>query len=219
MPRLVAKDLSEDDFRRLVALGDQNVDQSQASSQRQINHRAKSVPTSLLVITGLFVALFSAFLVMQSLLTSVLQSSDGYTALAVLYAAFFVFTNIAPVIIQQLGLKLSLVASAFSYTILHVTVALVAASSGEESSFGSNARAPSWIIFFGACVCGLGEEVTHSNTKLSGFHTEADHVHVDIIFCSIFCLNQNQVRQCCGRSKERTWSRSHSKAEQSCCFP
>ena len=76
-------------------------------------------PPSLRIFSGCFVALFTAFLVLQQFLTSVLGTT-GFWVLVAIYGAFFAGTLVSPSVCRRLGLKASMVASAAAYaTLLH----------------------------------------------------------------------------------------------------
>ena len=79
-------------------------------------------PPSLRIFSGCFVALFTAFLVLQQFLTSVLGTT-GFWVLVAIYGAFFAGTLVSPSVCRRLGLKASMVASAAAYATLHVVVA------------------------------------------------------------------------------------------------
>lgn len=82
-------------------------------------------PPSLRIFSGCFVALFTAFLVLQQFLTSVLGTT-GFWVLVAIYGAFFAGTLVSPSVCRRLGLKASMVASAAAYATLHVVVAAAA---------------------------------------------------------------------------------------------
>ena len=111
----------------------------------------RSVPYPLYALSGVFVALFAAFFPLQNFLTSVLSGADGFVALAVLYGTFCLATNVAPAIVQRLGLKPAMAYSASLYTILHFAVAFAAS--------GNRRLAPRPVVMLTAAGCGFGAAV------------------------------------------------------------
>ena len=104
-------------------------------------------PPSLRIFSGCFVALFTAFLVLQQFLTSVLGTT-GFWVLVAIYGAFFAGTLVSPSVCRRLGLKASMVASAAAYATLHVVVAAAA-----------DGRAPGACAVAAGGACGVGAAV------------------------------------------------------------
>ena len=113
--------------------------------------KERSIPYPLYLLSGVFVLLFAAFFPLQNFLTSVLNDSDGFIALAILYASFCLATNIAPTIVHRLGLKTSMMTSAFLYTLLHFAVALAASD--------HRTLAPRVVVMLTSAGCGLGAAI------------------------------------------------------------
>jgi len=148
MPKLLARGLTQDQFEALVF--------EQQRGPLIPAARAVETPPPLKIISGIFVVLFMAYLIMQNFMTTVLPGSDGYWALATLYAVFLVFLNISGPITQILGIKAALGVSAATYTTLHVVVAL-AATAQENSKVAF--VPPLWALLATSGLCGAGASV------------------------------------------------------------
>ena len=89
---------------------------------------------------------------MQNFVTSVLDGSDGFVALAVLYGCINLGTHFAPSVVQRLGLRASLALSASTYTFMNVGVA--AAVTVLEGTAAARV-----LVMLTSAMCGLGAAV------------------------------------------------------------
>ncbi len=124
---------------------------------------AASAPRAVVVASTVFCFLFAAFFTMQNFLTSVL-GGDGFAALALLYGSFALGTNMAPAVVQRMGMRAAMGAASLTYCSMNVAVALAAAerTDAEGNIDSEGGSAGGWrvsLVYLTASLCGLGAAV------------------------------------------------------------